>query len=138
MTSSKHRDTALEKLCKTAIEQRLGDVSGLPKDLMEHVLKVYRKFIASYLNMLRQSEKKPADWIPETLSIDEELADGMRHFFSDYQHIARAFFTLNHKINRLQQIDKENQPNLYRHAIDDILWRDQPSGFPGDEYENAR
>ena len=138
MTSSTHRDSALEKLCKTAIAQRLGDVSGLPQDLKEYVLKIYRKFIASYLNTLRQSEKKPADWMPETLSIDEELADGMRHFFSDYQHIARAFYTLNQKMDRLQQIDKDSQPNLYRHTIDDIMGRDRPSDLPGDEYEDAR
>lgn len=135
MTSSINRDSALEKLCKTAIEQRLGDISGLPQELREHVLQVYRKFIASYLNMLRQSEKKPADWIPETLPIDTDLADGMRHFFSDYQHITKAFYTLNQKMDRLHQIDRGSQPNLYRHVIDDILGRDQPSDLPGGEHE---
>jgi hypothetical protein len=44
-------------------------------------MKVYRDFIDGYLNLLRQKEKKPADWTPETLSIDAELADEMRHFF---------------------------------------------------------
>lgn len=121
MTALNNQDSDLEKLCSVAIEQRLGDISGLPKDLVEHVLNSYRRFIASYLNMLRQKENKPANWTPETLSIDTELADGMRHFFSDYQHITREFYRLNQKMDRLQEIDKDSQLKLYQHAIDDIL-----------------
>jgi len=121
MTALNNPDSALEKLCNAAIERRLGDISGLPKELVAYVLKVYREFISSYLNILRQSEKKPADWVPETLFIDAELTDDMRHFFSDYQHIAREFNRLNQKMGRLQEIDKNRQGNLYQHTIDDIL-----------------
>ena len=55
MTALNKQDSDLEKLCSVAIEQRLGDISGLPKDLVEHVLNSYRRFIASYLNMKRIS-----------------------------------------------------------------------------------
>ena len=89
MTAINNQDSAIEKLCNQAIERRFGDISGLPEKLVEYVWLVYREFISSYLNILRQSEKKPADWTPETLVIESELTDGMRHFFSDYQHIAR-------------------------------------------------
>ena len=138
MTLSSRQDNALENLCRKAIEHRLGDISGLPEDLAAHVLIVYREFVACYLNILRQSEKKPADWMPESLSIDPELTDGMRHFFSDYQHITRKFYSLNQKIERLQEIEKDNQPNLYRHTIDDILKHDPHSDFTGDESNDAR
>lgn len=121
MRLSNRQDNTLENLCLKAIEHRLGDVSGLPEALVAHVLVVYREFVACYLNILRQREKKPADWIPESLSIDTELTDGMRHFFSDYQHITRKFYILNDRIERLLQIDKTSQPNLYRHTIEDIL-----------------
>ena len=116
-----HPGRTLEKLCNIAIEQRLGDISGLPKELVAHIRNVYRDFITGYLNLLRQREKKPADWTPESLSIDAELTDGMRHFFSDYQHITRAFYRLNRKMDRLREIDKDNQVTLYQHMIDDIL-----------------
>ena len=132
MTLSSHQDNALEKLCRQAIEQRLGDISGLPEDLLVHVLNVYRQFVRGYLNILRQSERKPADWMPESLSIDPELTDGMRHFFSDYQHITREFYNLNQKMDCLQEIEKDNQPNLYRQTIDDILKHDHPSDLMGD------
>ena len=121
MTAINNQDNAIEKLCNQAIEQRLGDISGLPEKLVEYVWLVYREFISSYLNILRQSEKKPADWVPETLFIDAELTDDMRHFFSDYQHIAREFNRLNLKMDRLQEIDKDSQGNLYQHTIENIL-----------------
>lgn len=138
MTLSNRQDNALESLCRKAIEHRLGDISGLPEDLAAHVLIVYREFVACYLNILRQSEQKPADWMPETLTIDPELTDGMRHFFSDYQHITRKFYSLNQKIERLQEIDKDSQPNLYRHTIDDILKYCTRSDRQVEENEYAR
>ena len=128
MTQSNRPGSTPEKLCNTAIEQRLGDISGLPEELVAYVMKVYRDFIDGYLNLLRQKEKKPADWTPEILSIDAELADEMRHFFSDYQHITKAFYRLNRKMNRLQEIDKDNQPALYQHTIDDILLTSATAG----------
>ena len=137
MTVLDNRDSALETLCATSVERRLGDISGLPKELVEYVLKVYRRFIASYLNILRQKEKKPADWMPETLLLDAELTDGMRHFFSDYQHITREFYRLNQKMDRLQEIDKDSQLNLYQHTIDDILKRFNRQDNRGDKYENS-
>ena len=133
MTQLNNPGRKLEKFCKTAIEQRLGDMSGLPKELITYIKKVYRDFITGYLNMLRQREKKPADWMPDSLSIDAELSDGMRHFFSDYQHITRAFYRLNRKMDRLREIDKDNQFTLYQHTIDDIL----NQVYPGGDFEKT-
>ena len=123
MTALNSQDSALEKLCNAAIERRLGDISGLPQELVAVVFKVYRKFISSYLNILRQRDNKPLDWTPETLFIESELTDGMRHFFSDYQHITREFNRLNHEMERLLKIDKESQLKFYQHTLDDILKR---------------
>ncbi len=121
MTPLNHPGDTLEKFCNSAIEQRLGDISGLPKELIVYVRQIYHDFIAGYLNMLRQRENKPADWTPEILFIDSELADGMRHFFSDYQHIAKAFDRLNQQMGKLQEIDKDKQSNLYQDMINDLL-----------------
>jgi hypothetical protein len=123
MTALNNQDSALEKLCNATIERRLGDISGLPRELVAVVFRVYREFISSYLNILRQRDNKPLDWTPETLCIESVLTDGMSHFFSDYQHITREFNRLNHEMERLLNIDKESQLNLYQHTIDDILKR---------------
>ena len=58
MTQLKYPGSKLEKFCNTAIEQRLGDISDLPEELVAHTRKVYRDFIIGYSNMLRQREKK--------------------------------------------------------------------------------
>ncbi|MBW2427545.1 MAG: hypothetical protein JRF56_01200 [Deltaproteobacteria bacterium] len=121
MTSPNNQKDAMEKVCQRAIQKHLGDISTLPEELAGYVRQIYSEFIAIYLRLLRQKQDKPADWFPQTWSIDPELADDMRHFFSDYQHITKKFFILNDKLDRLEEIDRERQPNLYRHAIEDIL-----------------
>ena len=126
-----------KKLCNTAIERRLGDISGLPTELVEYVLKVYHKFVPCYLNMLRQRDHKSADWTPESLSIDSELTEGMQHFFSDYQHITKEFYRLNQKMDRLREIDKFSQHNLYQHKIEEIVQGYHRQSKPWDEYENT-
>ncbi|MGD9043706.1 MAG: hypothetical protein PVG06_08335 [Desulfobacterales bacterium] len=117
-------DRRIQRLCEAIIAQRLGEISTFPNKLVQHVFQVYGDFIAAYLNVLRQKEGKPRDWFPESLSIDPALGDEMRHFFSDYQHIAKAFLTLNQQIDELRKIDKDKQPNLYAHTVAGILIRE--------------
>jgi hypothetical protein len=135
MAKMKTRHTALDKLCRTAIEQRFGSISKLPRELADCVLSVYREFMTGYLNMLRQREKKPADWIPETVSIDFELSDQMRHFFSDYQHITKKFYQLNHKMDLLLAMNEDEHPKLYHYAIDEILENFASQFHPGEKDE---
>ena len=121
MISNKNNMNDLEKLYKEAIKKHVGDISTLPLELTDYVKQVYLEFIKVYLNALRQKENKPSDWFPQSWSIDLELADDMRHFFSDSQHVTKEFFSLNTKIELLGEIDKDSQPNLYQHTIEDIL-----------------
>ena len=121
MTSSDHQQDALEKFCHLAVQSQIGDISTLPNKLRGHIQRIYAEFITSYLDLMRQKENKPVDWFPPSWSIDPELADDMRHFFSDYQHITKKFYILNTKLSRLKKIDRVRQPNLYRHAVEDIL-----------------
>jgi AcrR family transcriptional regulator len=111
----------LEDMCATAVEEHLGDISDLSGALANRVREVYGDFVQGYLNLLRQKENRHRDWFPATWSLDPELADAMRHFFSDYQHIANAFLSINHRIEQLRKIDPERQPELYREAAEDIL-----------------
>ena len=114
-------DRRIQRFSEAIVAKRLGDISTLPNKLIKHVFQVYGDFIAAYLNVLRQREGKPRDWFPESLSIDPALVDEMRHFFSDYQHITKAFLTLNKQMDELREIDKDKQPNLYEHLVASIL-----------------
>ena len=131
MTAMKDQKIALEKLCCAAIEENLGAVSGLPEELVDCVFNVYREFMGSYLNILRQNENRPADWIPATVSIDAGLTDQMRHFFSDYQHITKKFYKLNQDMERLRALDKNSHFKLYQFTIDKILEGCEPQAPPG-------
>jgi hypothetical protein len=111
----------LDKLSMAALTQRMGNASALPEELTDKILVAYHQFIEAYLNVLRQKENKPMDWFPRTLSIDPELADGMRHFYSDYQHITRKFFKLNQKLDRLREDHNDNRSKLFQDRIDEIF-----------------
>ena len=134
MTSIITQNSSLEKLCHTVIEQKLGDLSELPPELVDCVMDVYREFMIGYLNMLRQKKRKPVDWVPATVSIDSELTEQMRHFFSDYQHVTGKFYRLNHEVRRLQALDRDNQQKLYQHTLDAILRRCVPQVDRGEKY----
>ena len=134
MTSIKTQNNSLEKLCHTVIEQKLGDLSELPPELVDCVMDVYREFMNGYLNMVRQKKRKPVDWIPATVSIDSELTEQMRHFFSDYQHVTGKFYRLNLEVRRLQALDRDTQQKLYQHALDAILKRCVPQVDRGKTY----
>jgi len=111
----------LDKLSIAALTQRMGNVSALPQELTDKILAAYHQFIEAYLNMLRQKENKPMDWFPRTLSIDPELADGMRHFYSDYQHITRKFFRLNQMLDQVREVHNDNQSKLFQDRIHEIF-----------------
>ena len=119
--SIKNENTQVDRVCQAIIAQRLGEISDLPEALTKFIYRTYREFITSYLNVLRQKEGKAPDWFPESLSIYPELVDDMRHFFSDHQHITRAFLTLNKQMDALREINKKKQPKLYEHTIASIL-----------------
>ena len=135
MTAKTKTERAVDMLCRRAIEQNLGDLSQLPEELLTCIFRVYREFMTAYLNVLRQNENRPADWIPATVRIDAGLTDQMRHFFSDYQHITLKFYKVNRDINRLKAMDKDRHIQLYQFTIDDILQQCEPLNTSGGQDE---
>ena len=118
MSPSNHR---IDQLCKMLIAETWGASNEFPEELFSYADHICREFIIGYLNFLRQKEAKSSDWIPETLVIDWDLVDDMRHFFSDYQHITKSFLTLKRQLKKLQDIDKDRQQHVYQQMIADIL-----------------
>lgn len=126
MTSDNSTTHTLEAMCAAAMEHHLGDLSDLPAPLATHVREVYGDFVRGYLNLLRQKENRPRDWVPQKWTFDPGLADDMRHFFSDYQHIANAFFSVNMKIEQLRKIDPGRKSELYQQTVEKILRGSDP------------
>jgi len=114
-------ETRIEQICKKTVAETWAQSADFPEELSEYVFHITREFINGYLNFLRQKEGRPQDWFPESFSIDPAIVDDMRHFFSDYQHITKAFLTLNRQLKELREIDRENQPKLYQHLVAEIV-----------------
>ena len=135
LPGSETQTNDIEKLSMALLTGRLGDITVLPENLRLPILGVYQKFTEAYLNILRQKENKPGDWFPQTLTVDSELANGMRHFYSDYQHITRQYYILNRRIDNLMAIDPNSQPNSYRESANEImqLCAEAPDFESGDE-----
>jgi hypothetical protein len=112
---------SLDDIAMAALEQQVGLVSPLPQELLDRIFSVYKDFFSGYLNFLRQRERKPYDWIPQEVTVDAELVDEMRHFFSDYQHIVKRYGHVNRKLAELKKIDRVRQPQVYDLAVNAIL-----------------
>jgi hypothetical protein len=128
MENSPGRKADLEGLVEAALAERLGDISGLPEEVKKKVRRVYGDFVAGYLNMVIQKEKRAPEWLPNSLTFDSEVVDDMRHFFSDYQHLTREFNRINQQLDRLKKIDPARQSRLYQKAVDDILAGEEKAG----------
>ena len=115
------QDSRIDAFCKKMILQRWGQQDHFPEKLARHVYGTTREFIISYLDILRQKKDQPQDWFPDSLVIDSELVNEMRHFFSDHQHITRGFIKLDRQLADLGSIDKDTQPGTYRYKLAEIL-----------------
>ncbi|MGW8187467.1 MAG: hypothetical protein ACWGNK_09370 [Desulfobacterales bacterium] len=45
----------------------------------------------------------------------------MLHFFSDYQHLTRAFKTLNREVKTLLALDRHSEPHRYDELAESIV-----------------
>jgi hypothetical protein len=114
-------EKAIIKLCQATIADRFGDISDLPVDVQKYVLQTYYEFLSMYVSILQQKESRPTGWVPETVTIDSNIVDDLRYFISDYEHITKNYLALNKKVDLLRMLNKETQPNLFQHHVQDIL-----------------
>ena len=62
---------------------------------------VYGGFVPVYTEMIRIRENQHRDWRPANSPIHPDMVEDMLHFFSDYQHLTRAFKRLNRGVEIL-------------------------------------
>ena len=101
--------------------EKLGPLEDLPRAVQERVREVYREFMKAYVEIVRIKDNRARDWLPESIRIDPEITEDMRHFFSDYQHITNEFLRIEAKIDNLKAIDRNRNPGRYEAQVDLIL-----------------
>ncbi|MDP4858066.1 MAG: hypothetical protein NWR42_11700, partial [Desulfobacterales bacterium] len=89
---------SMQQLIESAIKSEIGDIDQLPHSVAARVRDVYGEFIPVYTEMIRIRENQHRDWRPAILPIDPDMVEDMLHFFSDYQHLTRAFKRLNREV----------------------------------------
>ncbi len=114
-------ETSIQQLTKIAITSEIGAIDHLPQEVIERIWNIYQDFIPVYLEMIRIRDNHPADWRPTNLSIDTEMVEDMLHFFSDYQHITRAFKRLNRQVKILSTLDRKSDQRRYEEWMNKIL-----------------
>jgi hypothetical protein len=125
------RTERLRKLAEAAINDKLGPLDDLPPAVRKRVKEVYRAFVQAYVEIIRMKDGRGRDWLPESIIIDPEVTEDMRHFFSDYQHLTNDFLWTNAKIESIRSIDKEVTPGLYEERVNAVLLRGRAENVMG-------
>ena len=111
----------MQQLIESAIKSEIGDIDQLPHSVAARVRDVYGEFIPVYTEMIRIRENQHRDWRPQILPIDPDMVENMLHFFSDYQHLTRAFKRLNREVKILLALDRHSEPHRYDELAESIV-----------------
>ena len=78
-----------------------------------------------YVEMIRIRDNHPKQWQPKVIAIDPEVVEGMLHFFSDYQRLARRFKQVNRQVKYLLTLDRRADFHRYEACVKKIVSRDR-------------
>ncbi|MEN8781952.1 MAG: hypothetical protein ABF292_12695, partial [Desulfobacterales bacterium] len=112
---------SMQQLIEGAIKSEIGDIDQLPHSVADRVRDVYGEFIPVYTEMIRIRENQHRDWRPAILPIDPDMVEDMLHFFSDYQHLTRAFKRLNREVKTLMAMDRQSEPHRFDEWVENIV-----------------
>jgi hypothetical protein len=112
---------SIQQLIESAIKSEIGDIDMLPHAVASHVRDVYGEFMPVYTEMIRIKGNQHRDRQPAVLPVDPDMVEDMLHFFSDYQHLTRAFKRLNREVKILLALDRHSEPHRYDELAESIV-----------------
>ena len=111
----------MQQLIERAIKSEIGNIDQLPDAVAARVRDVYGEFMPVYTEMIRIKGHQHRDRRPAILPLDYDMVEDMQHFFSDYQHLTRAFKRLNREVKTLLALDKQSEPHRYDELAESIV-----------------
>ena len=111
----------MQQLIERAIKSEIGNIDRLPDAVAARVRDVYGEFMPVYTEMIRIKGNQHRDRQPAMLPIDPDMVEDMLHFFSDYQHLTRAFKRLNREVKTLLALDRHSEPHRYDELAESIV-----------------
>jgi hypothetical protein len=112
---------SMQQLIERAIKSEIGNIDQLPDAVAARVRDVYGEFMPVYTEMIRIKGNQHRDRRPAILPIDPDMVEDMLHFFSDYQHLTRAFKRLNREVKTLLSLDRHSEPHRYDELAESIV-----------------
>jgi hypothetical protein len=112
---------SIQQLVESAIKSEIGDIDQLPHSVAARVRDVYGEFMPVYTEMIRIKGNQHRDRRPAILPVDPDMVEDMLHFFSDYQHLTRAFKRLNREVKTLLAMDRHREPHRYDEWAENIV-----------------
>ena len=111
----------MQQIIERAIKSEIGNIDQLPDAVAARVRDVYGEFMPVYTEMIRIKGNQHRDQQPAMLPIDPDMVEDMLHFFSDYQHLTRAFKRLNREVKTLLALDRHSEPHRYDELAESIV-----------------
>jgi hypothetical protein len=111
----------MQQLIESAIKSEIGDIDQLPDAVAARVRDVYGEFMPVYTEMIRIKGNQHRQQQPSILPVDPNMVEDMLHFFSDYQHLTRAFKRLNREVKTLLALDRLREPHRYDELAESIV-----------------
>jgi len=111
----------MQQLIERAIKSEIGNIDQLPDAVAARVRDVYGEFMPVYTEMIRIKGNQHRDRRPAILPIDPDMVEDMLHFFSDYQHLTRAFKRLNREVKTLLSLDRHSEPHRCDELTESIV-----------------
>jgi hypothetical protein len=124
MSDNKNTTTegqSMQQLIERAIKSEIGDIDQLPDAVAARVRDVYGEFMPVYTEMIRVKGNQHRNRRPAMLPIDPDMVEDMLHFFSDYQHLTRAFKRLNREVKTLLTLDRHSEPHRCDELAESIV-----------------
>lgn len=112
-------------LVENTIKKEFGAIDALPEEVGSLLWGVFHEFLSAYIEIIRNTEKRPAEWRPTEVNIDEGVLGDMQHFFSDYQHIVKRYQKVREQAKGLLKINPRENPSLYEEQIKEILSKEE-------------
>jgi len=107
-------DNAVLRMCREAILSHIGTLSDLPPELAVAIGNYYYKFYSVYSELQKGK-------IPGVISSENDIITDFEKFADDAEKRLQMIKVLPQSIEALRDIDKEQQPNLYRAFLNLLL-----------------
>jgi hypothetical protein len=108
------------KLCETAIKKDLDNLDDLPYELANTVANVYYRYFDQSLDVMKRASNNPG-WLPREVKRENDILEGITSFANNVAKFKSDIESVPGFIEGLREIDRQEQPNLYKFAVDFIL-----------------